>query len=268
MRLPKQTSLHHVRRGHGRPLLLVHGLGGSTRSWETIADALAAERELVIVDLPGFGRTPPLNGAPTIAALTDALEGFLAEQSLEGVDVVGSSMGARLALELARRRSVGAVVALDPGGFWNAREVRVFEISVGLSIRLVKLLAPLLPLLSANPVTRTLLLAQFSARPWALPADVVLNELRSFAASPVILQTLRELAHGPLQEGLPKGSCSRPIVLGWGRRDRVTFSRQAKRAQQRFPDARLHWFEHSGHFPHWDEPAATARLILDRTQLS
>ena len=38
-----------------------------------------------------------------------------------------------------------------------------------------------------------------------------------------------------------------------------------KRAQQalaKLPDACLHWFEHCGHFPQWDVPAETNRLIL------
>lgn len=51
-------------------------------------------------------------------------------------------------------------------------------------------------------------------------------------------------------------------MIGWGRRDRVCFPRQAKRALALFPDAQLHWFDRCGHFPHWDAPAETAQLIL------
>ncbi|GAB3221265.1 alpha/beta fold hydrolase [Mycolicibacterium hippocampi] len=41
--------------------------------------------------------------------------------------------------------------------------------------------------------------------------------------------------------------------------------RQAQRAQELYPDARMHWFSDIGHFPHWDQPAETVRLILDST---
>lgn len=99
--------MHYVRRGSGKPLLLVHGLGGSHHSWDTIVDALAMQRDLVIVDLPGFSITPPLPGEVSIATLSDAMTTFLAENDLTGIDAVGSSMGARLVLELARRGVVG-----------------------------------------------------------------------------------------------------------------------------------------------------------------
>ncbi|MGI8430523.1 MAG: alpha/beta fold hydrolase [Solirubrobacteraceae bacterium] len=119
--------MHHARTGHGKPLLLIHGLGSSLRTWDTIRESLAAQREVVAIDLPGFGATPPLAGKPTIAALTDAIVTFLTESELSGVDVVGSSMGARIALELARRGEVGATVALAPGGFWTPSEGRSFD---------------------------------------------------------------------------------------------------------------------------------------------
>jgi pimeloyl-ACP methyl ester carboxylesterase len=96
-----------------------------------VLGALEAEREVIAVDLPGFGETPPLAGAVSIAALADSLVGFLSMHGLGGVDVAGSSMGARLVLELARRGCVGAVVALDPGGFWTERKRRAFGMSWG-----------------------------------------------------------------------------------------------------------------------------------------
>ncbi len=258
-------ELHHDRRGSGRPLLVIHGLGSSWRTWSPILPALASERDVIAVDLPGFGETPALTGEVSIATLADALGVFLSQHGLDGVDVVGSSMGARLALELACRRQVGAVIALDPGGFWTDRQRRVFGISIGASVRLVRALQPVLPMLTGNRIGRTLLFGQFSARPWALDRDLALRELRSFDASPSLDAALRALVHGPPQAGMPPGTARGPIVIGWGRRDLVCLPSQAAQAIERFPDARLHWFEASGHFPHWDRPQETTRLILDTT---
>lgn len=126
-------------------------------------------------------------------------------------------------------------------------------------------LQPVLPLLTGNPVTRTVLLAQFSARPWALSPQFTLRELRGYATAPSFDAALDALIDGPLQQGAPSGSTPGPLVIGWGRNDRVTFPSQAESATRLFPDARLHWFDHCGHFPHWDVPAATVRLILDST---
>ena len=259
-------QMHHVRRGAGKPLLLVHGLGGSGQSWETILDGLAAEREVIAVDLPGFGRTPPLRGEVSVATLTDAVASFVDQQGLAGVDTVGSSMGARMVLELARRGVGGTAVALDPGGFWSAGELRLFGISLRASIKLIRALRPALPLLTGNPVTRTLLLAQFSARPWALPPDVALRELRRFLESPSFDDALDALVDGPRQRGAPAGSVPGRVMIGWGRQDRVTLPRQAERASELFPDAQLHWFDHCGHFPHWDAPREATRLILSSTR--
>ena len=63
------TQIHHIRQGHGPPLLLIHGLGGSWRSLWPVLGALAAEREVIAVDLPGFGETAPLSGEISIRTL-------------------------------------------------------------------------------------------------------------------------------------------------------------------------------------------------------
>ncbi len=258
-------EMHHIRRGTGKPLLLIHGLGGSWRSWTPILDGLAAEREVIAVDLPGSGATPPLPGEVSIATLADAVTAFLATHNLTNVDVVGSSMGARLVLELARRGVVGATVSLDPGGFWRGWERPFFSTSVALSVCLIRLLQPIMPLLTGNPVGRTLLFAQFSAHPWRLSPAVTLNEMRTFAASPSFDELLHSLVAGPDQQGMAPCATRGPIVIGWGRWDRVCIPRQAKRAMQLFPDARLYWFKHSGHFPMWDAPEETIRLIQTST---
>lgn len=256
-------EMHHIRRGAGKPLVLIHGLGGSLHEWAPVLDLMAAEREVIVPDLPGFGGTPPLSGESSIATLADAICSFLVAQKLEGADVAGVSMGGRLVLELARRGVIGAAVALDPGGFWRGWERAYFFVTIGISVRLVRLLQPLMPLITATAVGRSLLFAQLSARPWRIAPRLALAEMRSFAVSSVFDELLRRLARGPMQEGTAANH--KPIVIGWGRNDRLCIPRQAARAMERFPHARLHWFAQSGHFPQWDQPAETARLILDAT---
>ncbi|MBA3437196.1 MAG: alpha/beta fold hydrolase [Thermoleophilaceae bacterium] len=256
-------DLHHIRRGEGRPLVLVHGLGSDHGNWSRILDALAEQREVIAPDLPGFGDSPPLPEEPTIAALAGALEAFFTRHDLDRPDVVGSSMGARLVLELARRGKAGATVALAPGGFWTENELRFFKVTVGASIKLVRALAPVMPQITGSAVGRTALLAQFSHKPWALPAPVALHEMQSFAQASALDETFRALVGGPLQEGAT--DTPGPVTIGWGRQDRVLLPSQAERAQARFPNAELHFFDGCGHFPQWDQPGQTTGLILSRT---
>lgn len=213
-----------------------------------------------------FLRSGHTTGEVSIATLSDAVTGFLQQHGLTGIDAVGTSMGARLVLELARRGGVlGAVVSLDPGGFWRGWERHAFHASIWVSIRLLRLLRRWLPKLLAHKIARTLLLLQFSARPWELSPEIVSEELCSYVKSPSFDALLHDLAYGEQQLGAREGSIAPPLVIGWGRHDRVCFTGQAELAQLLFADARLHWFERSGHFPQWDEPAATARLILEAT---
>ncbi len=258
--------MHHIRKGTGKPLLLVHGLGGSWRSWSPVLEALAAEREVIAVDLPGHGQTPALAGEASMRTLADALTEFLTTNNLLGIDAVGSSMGALLVLELVRRGGVlGAVVALDPGGFWRGWETAVFYSSMYVSIRLARLLQPIMPFIAQHAITRTAFFVQLSACPWKLPPQLLIDEMRSYVSSASFDELLRQLAYGEAPQGAPAGSIKHALVIGWGWRDRVCFRRQAPRALALFPDVHLHWFEHSGHFPHWDAPQQAVDLILAST---
>jgi pimeloyl-ACP methyl ester carboxylesterase len=242
----------------------VHGLGGSLRSWDLVVDGLAAHREVVALDLPGFGESPPLPEI-TVATLADALALFLTAQGLARADLVGTSLGGRLVLEMVRRGVGRHVVALDPGGYWNGPE-RVFVMaSLRASIAAARRLRPVLPLLVRNPVTRTPLIAQFSARPWAVPGDVVLRELRGLAGDPGVDPALASLAAEPVQQGAHDGAAPGRVVIGWGRWDRLTLPTQARRAVAAFPGATLHRFAHAGHFPMFDSPDETVRVVLDAT---
>jgi pimeloyl-ACP methyl ester carboxylesterase len=256
-------SLSSTSTGSGAALVLVHGLGGRSASWAPVLGPLQAARRVVLVDLPGHGASPALPGEVTLDRLVTALHDFLVEQDLTGADLVGSSMGARMVLELARRGVGRHTVALDPGGFWTDREKAVFGTSVKASFALVRALRPALPALAGSAAGRTALLPQFTPRPWAVPAAVALTDLQSIADTPALFDTLGALlAAGPQQGGPTPGR----VLLGWGRRDRVTLARQAPRAVAAFPHATLHWFDRCGHFPMWDRPAETAQVVLDATR--
>jgi pimeloyl-ACP methyl ester carboxylesterase len=256
--------LHHVRRGAGRPLLLIHGLGSSRRAWSLIGLALAQRRETIAIDLPGHGGTPAGEGSASFAGLTRILDEWLEAEGLVGVDMVGSSLGARLVLEMARRGRAGAVVALDPGGFWDGWERQFIYTSLMATRGLLSAMQPAIPAAAHSAAARTALLMQLSARPWALNGTQVEREMKSVVAADGFEPLLRDIAFGPMQEG-PAAAASGPVTIGWGRHDRLTLPVQAARAAAAFPGSRLRWFEHSGHFPMFDEPDEAARLILAGT---
>ncbi len=257
--------LNTERTGSGNPLVLVHGLGSGIRNWDPVIPLLKDQREVIAVDLPGFGESAPLQGEISIATLTDAVERFLQDQGLESVDIVGSSMGARIVTEMARRGYAGNVVALNPGGFWSDTQVRVFNSTITASVALVRRIQPLLPSLVKQAAGRTALLAQFSAAPWKLDPDLVLTELQGFKTSPSLDEARRSLAHGPRQQGALPGAIKGTLSFGWGRQDKVTPLSEAAVAMSLYPDATLHVFENCGHFPHWDQPEQAAGFILERT---
>ena len=256
--------MNHIERGSGPQLLLIHGLGGSWQSWATILPQLAAHRTVIAIDLPGHGASPAAPDSGTFAGLVGSVERFIADNRLAGIDVVGSSMGARIALELARRGGVGNVVALDPGGFWRGWERTFFKTTIGLSGKLLRAFRPGLPALSRNAATRTALLAQLSARPWALDPSVVATELIGLSETRTFDALVEDLADGPEQQGPAAASTGR-VVIGWGKVDRLCLPRQAARAMAAFPSAKLHWFDSSGHFPAWDQPEETIATILAAT---
>ena len=256
--------IHAEQMGEGHKLLLIHGLGGSWRSWSPVLDDLAAHRQVVALDLPGHGGSAARDDSGTFAGLADSVEQYIIESGFEGIDVAGTSLGGRLVLEMARRGVVGNVVALDPGGFWKGWERSYFRWTLTASLHLLRTIRTQLPFLSSSAVTRTLLLAQLSARAGDLPARLVEDELSAFADTAIVGPLIKDLADGAMQQGPAAASVGR-ITIGWGRKDRLCPPRQANRARAAFPGAEIYWFGGSGHYPIWDCPRQASALILSST---
>lgn len=260
-RLVGDPMIRMNERGRGKALLLVHGLGSSAHCWEPVLAPLAEARRVLVIDLPGHGESPAEADSGTFAGLVRSVAEWMQSTGMTGIDMVGSSLGGRIVLELARQGLAGNVVALDPGGFWEGWERQFAVTSLTASRALVKGIKPALPMLAGNAVSRSALLAQLSAHPWALNGAFIAEELRALADTPTVPALIQDLGYGPGQEGI--GSTNGRLAIGWGRHDRLCLPVQARRAAARFPSARLHWFEHSGHFPMWDEPAETVRLVAE-----
>jgi pimeloyl-ACP methyl ester carboxylesterase len=115
---PRGVPIRYFVAGRGRPLLLLHGLGGAAANWSAVAPQLARSRRVLVPELPGHGGSAPLPALPKLEPFADVvLEVARAEDALP-VAIVGHSLGGLVALMLAGRRpeAVTAVVVAAGAG--------------------------------------------------------------------------------------------------------------------------------------------------------
>jgi pimeloyl-ACP methyl ester carboxylesterase len=99
------VDLYYEIRGHGKPVLLVAGLASDNAFWLPVVDALAANRQVIVIDNRGSGRTAPLDVATSIDAMADDCAALVRHLRLTSVDLVGHSMGGMIAQECAVRHA-------------------------------------------------------------------------------------------------------------------------------------------------------------------
>ncbi len=84
-----------------QPILLLHGLGADSRSWEFQIQALVSNGYRPIVpDLPGFGKSPPLPGGWSVLSIANQVADWLVKIGCVNLPIVGISMGGAVALQL------------------------------------------------------------------------------------------------------------------------------------------------------------------------
>src|SRR5262249_4372705 len=97
--------------GKGNPILLIHGVGGSTYSWRKILGALARTHHVISVDLKGFGHSDkPFDRAYGLLDQVLLLKRLINRRGLHDVTLVGHSLGGGVALALTL-----ALNATEPG---------------------------------------------------------------------------------------------------------------------------------------------------------
>ena len=245
--------LNHVRRGHGEPLVLIHPLGAELVVWEPVLERLARERDVIAIDLPGFGASPQLaNGAqPTPRVLAASVAAFLDELGLDGVHVAGNSLGGWVALELAKAGRALSVAGLCTAGFWK----KPLGPRPGGDIRqLGRALLPVMPALLRSARGRRLVLRGSVARPENVPPPAATRLVRSYVTSPGF-----EGANTAMRAEVLSGmeQIRVPVTLAWGDRDRLVARPRSSVSGWR--SVTLHG---CGHIPTWDDPAQVARVLL------
>jgi pimeloyl-ACP methyl ester carboxylesterase len=254
------VGLSHLHRGRGEPLVLIHGIGSRWQVWDPVLDALAAQREVVALDLPGFGASPvPRDGQPrSVPELARSACRLLDKLGWDQPHVAGHSLGGGVALELGRTGRARSVTAVAPVGFWSPRESAYARAILRASRRMARTLeAPAATLLRSGAM-RTMLLGLHMAHPARMPAEAAVANLRGLARcrgfEPVLEVAVRDTFAGA-------GEISCPVTVAWPCHDRLLLVRQAERARRVLGTGRHIWLTGCGHTPFWDD-AEQATLVL------
>ena len=85
------------------PLVLVHGFMGGSEQWAPQMRALAQDRDVIAIDLPGFGKNADMPALSSIAAFADWVIGNLRRRGVMRYHLLGHSMGGMITQEIARQ---------------------------------------------------------------------------------------------------------------------------------------------------------------------
>ncbi len=243
------------RTGAGPPLVLLHPLGADRTVWRPVTEQLAAEREVLAVDLPGFGDSPVLAGPgrPTPAALAEAVAAGLAAIGVEDFDVAGNSLGGWVALELALAGRARSVVAIGPAGLWP----EPLPPRRGLARTAARAVLPLAGVLTRVPALRRVAMSMFVAHPERMPARAAGELIRAYALAPGF-PAVNAAMRANTFSGL--GRIGVPVTLAWPEHDRMV-----SRLRDPPPNVRTVILRDTGHLPMWDDPQQVAELLLSRS---
>jgi pimeloyl-ACP methyl ester carboxylesterase len=249
-----EPSLNYRREGSGPALLLIHGLGGSLAVWAPVMDRLAAERDVIAVDLPGFGRSAMPDGFVSSAAnMARSVEAFLGEIGVERPHAAGNSLGAWVALEMAKDGAVASVAAISPAGLWRqALGPRSYD-AHGLGNRL----RPLISLATRTKRGRRLILRTTAAAPDQVPAAAVRELVHGYLDSPGYAGANDEMRSHVFEH---EDRIDVPVAIAWGELDRLVGRPSRTR---RPPHATFVEKPGWGHTPTWDDPDGVAEFLLE-----
>lgn len=249
----------------GEPMVLLHGVTDTPRTWDLVRDRLATAHELHAFTLLGHHRGAALTGEATPEAITDDVERQMDAAGLDTAHLVGNSLGGGIALQLAARGRARTVVGLAPAGGWMPgdpaqRHVLSF---FRMAQNLLADAAPRADQIASSPEGRARALAFMVENHEHVPADLVAHQIRGAADCPIVLP----LIEGTVANGYGElGPIDAPVRIVWGTADKVlAWPSAAARFKEELPAADWVVLDGVGHLPQLDVPERTAELILGWT---
>jgi pimeloyl-ACP methyl ester carboxylesterase len=258
------TQLAFDRLGSGPPLVLLHGLGLSRRSWDAVVPVLAQRFDVIAVDLPGFGESAPLppDAEPTPAALAATVGELLDGLRIDRPHVVGNSLGGWVALELAGVRPVASLTLLSPAGFWRDNTPMYARVSLLASRWLADHAGGLLTRLARYRVARVLILGQTHGRPAQLTAEQARTTIQALGRCPGFKAALAATTH---RRYLAGSAVTAPVTVAFGSRDLVLLRHQSRHLDQLPAGTQVRELSSCGHVPMSDDPGAVVAVISAAT---
>lgn len=245
-------------------VVFLHGFGENVRTWEPVLSFWEGEDSLVVVDLPGQGRSHPErreNYSHRNQALL--LSRFISEQDWEDVVLVGHSMGANLALRtaLSLPERVAGIVLLSPA-VYSTRGVPFGRLLVDFPLtRLVT--GTLIRRLVRSPERLTDVLRDSVYDPHMVDKHMIERLVEPIVENPrshlALLYLVRDSGRNHL---LPDFSIlETPVLILHGADDPLIPLRHAERLYQVLPNALVEVLKRCGHLPHEEKPERVAVLI-------
>ncbi len=258
-----------VRVGSGPTLLLIHGIGDNSATWEHLLPFLALDHTVIAPDLLGHGASDKPRADYSVAAYANGMRDLLSVLGVDRATVVGHSLGGGVAMQFAYQypERCERLVLISTGGV--SREVHPI-------LRLAALPdADLLLPLVGYDVTRVAVRAVFQAFQ-QLGTDLgrdatdflrVFDTLPDATARSAFVRTLRAAVdfRGQVITMLDRCYLARgmPTLLVWGAHDAIIPYSHALLAHAAMPGSRLETFENAGHFPHHSEPSRFLAVLRD-----
>jgi pimeloyl-ACP methyl ester carboxylesterase len=283
-------TIHGYRRafriaGEGPAILLIHGIGDNSSTWETVQKKLAQRFTVIAPDLLGHGKSDKPRADYSVAAYANGMRDLLAVLDIERVTVVGHSLGGGVTMQFAYQypQLVERIVLVGTGGVTKDVHfvLRLASLPMGSeALALLRMPGALPALQVVGRVVGKMLNVVGAAAPAIAPSkfdlpDVlrILDELPEPTASAAFSRTLRAVVDWRGQVVTMLDRCyltqSVPVQLIWGEHDSVIPVSHAKMAHAAMPGSRLEVFEKSGHFPFHDFPDRFVEVVeqfIDSTE--
>jgi pimeloyl-ACP methyl ester carboxylesterase len=255
--------------GSGPVVVLIHGMAGSSWTWEPILDELAEHCTVVAPDLMGHGDSDKPRGDYSLGAHASGIRDLMIALGHDRATIVGQSFGGGVAMQFAYQYPdrCERLVLVASGGLGQ---------EVALLLRALTLpgVEHLLPI-ACNTHVRgagdavTGLLDRIGLR----PVPVVAEMWRSFASlsdaetREAFAHTLRAVVdlHGQRVSASDKLylAADVPTLIVWGDRDPIIPLQHGITAHEAIPGSRLEIFEGVGHYPHCEQPQRFVDVLVD-----